>query len=311
MGEQTSVIAVDVGGTSIKAALIDETGATGRRSDVPTPVADGPAAVVTAIREITRSLAGPSVAAVGVVVPGVVEVATGTARYSANLGWRDLPLGELLAADTAVPVAVEHDVRAAGYAERALGRARGVGDSLVVVIGTGIAGVVVAGGAPVRGAIDLAGEIGHVPVHPDGEPCACGQRGCTETYASAAAIARRYLARTGRRAAPTEIVAARASDPVAAQVWAEAAEALGIALAGYTLLLDPSLVILAGGLAEAGPALRDPVRTALAARLAWRPPPAVEISPLAGRAGQYGAALLAWRAAGRDLGDDWQITAAS
>lgn len=303
----SAVVAVDVGGTSIKAAVLDDRGATVRHHDVPTPTAQGPDAVVVAIRQAVRDLAGPEVRGVGVVVPGIVEVGAGVARYSANLGWRDVPLGALLADDVGVPVAIEHDVRAAGHAERVLGRARGVADCLIVVLGTGIAGVVISGGQHVRGATDLAGEIGHVPVHPDGEACACGQRGCAETYASAAALARRYFDRTGRRLTAEQVGAARSSDPAAGRVWDDAAEALGLALAGYTMLLDPSLVVLAGGLSAAGAALRDPVRAAVAARLTWRPAPAVELSPLAGRAGQYGAALFAWRAAGRELGDDWAV----
>ena len=157
-----------------------------------------------------------------------------------------------------------------------------------------------------RGATDLAGEIGHVPVHPDGEPCACGQRGCIETYASAAAIARRYLARPDGGRSADRSGGARGTTGPPQQVWDEAAQALGIALVGYTMLLDPSLVVLAGGLAAAG--RRCAIRfVTLSARLAWRPAPAVELSPLAGRAGQYGAALLAWRAAGREhLGDAWR-----
>ncbi|HET8582303.1 MAG TPA: ROK family protein [Jatrophihabitans sp.] len=300
-----AVVAVDVGGTAIKAAVLDARGTTLRGDTLPTPVRDGADAVVAAIRAVVGALVDESVCAVGLVVPGVVEVAGGVARYSANLGWRDVPLGALLGADVGVPVVLEHDVRAAGYAERTLGLARDVRDCLVVPIGTGVAGVVVAGGAHLRGALDLAGEIGHVPVYPDGEPCACGQRGCTETYASAAAIARRYLARTDRALSAPEILAARSSDPVAAAVWDEAAEALGLALAGYTMLLDPALIVLSGGLSEAGEALRDPVREALAARLAWRVAPRVEISPLGGRAGQYGAALFAWQAAGRDVTTTW------
>ncbi|MFN2562781.1 MAG: ROK family protein [Jatrophihabitans sp.] len=303
----SAVVAVDVGGTSIKAAVLDDRGTTVRRHDAPTPAAEGPDAVVAAVRQAVRDLTGPDVQAVGVVVPGVVDVAVGVARYSANLGWRDVPLGALLAADLGVPVAIEHDVRAAGHAERVLGRARGVADCLIVVLGTGIAGVVVSGGQHLRGATDLAGEIGHVPVYPDGDPCACGQRGCTETYASAAAIARRYFDRTGRRLTAEQVAAARSTDVAAAQVWDEAVTALGLALAGYAMLLDPSLVVLAGGLSAAGTALRDPVRAALAARLVWRPAPVVELSPLAGRAGQYGAALFAWRAAGHELGDDWTV----
>jgi glucokinase len=300
------VIAVDVGGTSIKAALIDSAGAAIRRVDAPTPVAEGPDAVIDAVRDLARGLATPDVVACGVVVPGVVEVATGIARYSTNIGWRDVPLGALLGDDLGVPVAVDHDVRAAGLAERTLGLARGVADCLVVVIGTGIAGVIVSSGAHIRGATDLAGEIGHLPVHPEGEICACGQRGCTEAYASAASIARRYLAVSGHSLSAAEVAAARLSDPHAGQVWTDATDALGLAIVTCTMLLDPTSVVLAGGLAEAGDALRDPVLDAVEARLTWRPAPSIAVSPLASRAGQYGAALLAWQLVGSEL-TEWRI----
>jgi glucokinase len=302
-----SVIALDVGGTSIKAAIVDESGAMLRRTDARTPVSGGADAIVSAIRAVADELTSPEVAAVGVVVPGVVDAASGIARYSVNLGWRDIPLGALLTADLGLPVAVEHDVHAAGLAERTFGRARGVSDCLVVVIGTGIAAVVVAGGDPVRGALGIAGEIGHVPVYPDGEPCGCGLRGCAEVYASAAAIARRYAARGGEPLTAAEICARLGSDHIADAVWNDATSTLGLALATYTLLLDPSLIVLAGGLSAAGAALRDPVRAALATHLAWRAAPAVEVSLLTNRAGLFGAALLAWRAAGRDVGPGWTV----
>jgi glucokinase len=301
----SAVIAVDVGGTSIKAARFGPDGTVLRRSDRPTPVSAGEEAVVAAIRAAVVELRTPAVVACGMVVPGVVDVATGTARYSANIGWRDVPLGDLVRADLGVPVAVDHDVRAAGIAEAALGAARGIRDCLVVVIGTGIAGVIMSDGTHVRGATDLAGEIGHLPVYPDGELCACGQRGCTETYASAASIARRYRERTGRDLTAARIVTAGPSDPIAARVWGEATQALGLALASHTMLLDPALIVLGGGLSEAGAALRDPVAAALAARLTWRPPPTIEVSSLGARAGQFGAALLAWRAVGHDV-DGWR-----
>jgi glucokinase len=292
------VIAVDVGGTGIKACLVDGAGAPTHRITRPTPVADGPAAVLAAVRQVAAELAGPDVVAAGVVVPGSVDVHAGVARYAANLGWTDVPLRDLLAADLGVPVVVEHDVRAAGLAELTLGKARGVGECLVLVIGTGIAGVVVSGGSIVRGATDLAGEIGHTPVHPDGEMCACGQRGCLETYASAASIARRYRALGGVEtdaSTARELAARRDSDPVARQVWADAVDALAIALTTYTMLLDPEVVVFSGGLAEAGPALLEPVRESLDGRLRWRPAPALRTSTLAGCAGQLGAAILAWQ----------------
>jgi glucokinase len=304
-----AVVAIDVGGTGIKAALVDEYGGTPQRVHLPTPVADGPAAVVEAVRTAARKLAGPDVQAVGIVVPGEVDVATGIARYATNIGWRDVPLRDLLSADLGVPVVLEHDVRAAGLAERTLGRARGLAECLLVVLGTGIAGVIVSGGAPLRGATDLAGEIGHIPVYPDGDLCACGQRGCLETYASAAAIARRYTALLGLPDGPpitaSDVAAVRTSDPTAARVWQEATDALGIALATYTLLLDPALVVLGGGLADAGDALLDPARSALAARLAWRPAPALALSPLGSQAGLLGAAIFAWQAVGRSDFDGW------
>ena len=303
-------MAVDVGGTRIKAAVLSAAGSVLRRVERPTPVADGPAIVVETVRTIAHELSGPDVVAGGVVVPGSVDVETGTAHYAANIGWRDVPLRDLLAADLGVPVVLEHDVRAAGLAECLLGRARGVADCLVVVIGTGIAGVIVSHGVALRGATALAGEIGHVPVYPDGDVCACGQRGCLETYASGAAIARRYRVRRG---APTlnaqDIAAARATDPWADQVWRDATTALGIALASATMLLDPKLIVLGGGLATAGGALLDPVREELAARLTWRAAPAVVLSACGSRAGQLGAAILAWQAAGRSDFSTWALAA--
>jgi glucokinase len=304
-------VAVDVGGTRIKAAVLNTAGRVLRQIERPTPVADGAATVVDTVRTIARELTGPDVVAGGVVVPGSVDVQTGIARYAANIGWRDVPLRDLLAADLGVPVVLEHDVRAAGLAECLLGRARGVADCLVVVIGTGIAGVIVSHGVALRGTTALAGEIGHVPVYPDGEVCACGQRGCLETYASGAAIARRYRARRG--AAPglsaQHIAAARGTDPWADQVWRDATTALGIALASATMLLDPELIVLGGGLATAGDVLLDPAREELAARLTWRAAPAVVLSACGSRAGQLGAAILAWQAAGRSDFSTWALAA--
>lgn len=306
-GTARTVLAIDVGGTGIKAALIDGDGAVVRRLERATPAAEGPQAVVAAVRAVAAELADRSVAAVGAVVPGAVDVSAGIARYSANLGWRDVPLRDLLIADLGLPVTVEHDVRAAGWAEVVLGRARDVADCLIMIIGTGIAGVVRSGATMLRGAGDLAGEIGHVPVYPDGDICACGMVGCLETYASAAAVARRYQARSGRVRDARAVAAARESDPVAGEVWQEATQALALALTTYTMLLDPAAIVLGGGLAEAGEALLAPVRGELSRRLVWRPAPPVEVSPLGARAGQLGAALLAWQSIGRTGFETWSV----
>ncbi len=305
-----AVVAVDVGGTSIKAGRIDEAGGLSKEVTLATPVADGPQAVVAAIRSTIRSLVGTGgVAAVGLVVPGDVDSDAGIARFAANVGWRDAPLRELVHADTGLPTVLEHDVRAAGLAERAVGLARGVEDSLVAVVGTGIAAVVTAAGRHVPGARRLAGELGHLPVWPDGEPCPCGQRGCLERYASAASISRRYAERSGHTEQAPEIARRRSSDPDAAAVWAEATTALGIALAACTMLLDPALIVLSGGLSHAGSGLLDPVRDVLTERVVWRDRPEVVLSTLGSRAGMLGAAILAWRAVGESEFEAWPAEA--
>jgi glucokinase len=289
-----AVIAVDVGGTTIKAAIVDADGALHDELTRPTPVAQGPESVVNELTAVVSELAASGAAAVGIVVPGIVDPATGRAVFSANVGFRDLPVLDLVQSAVGLPTLLEHDVFAAGVAERTIGAAAGVDDHLVAVIGTGIAGVVHAAGSPVRGARGLAGELGHMPVWPGGEPCPCGQRGCLERYASAAAISRRYGELSGEASVGAEaIMRGRSSDPTAHRVWQEAAEALAIAFVTCTMLLDPELIVISGGLSAAGDALRTPVQSELAERITWRTPPPLRLSPLGARAGLLGAAILA------------------
>lgn len=306
-----AAVAVDVGGTGVKGMLVGPDGRVHASAQAPTPVREGPDAVVAAVRGFVGDLAGAAEgvvpAAAGVVVPGEVDAAAGIARYSANIGWRDVPLRALLSEDLGVPVVVEHDVRAAGIAELVLGSAQGADDCVIVVIGTGIAAVLVSGGRTVHGATGLAGELGHVPVRPGGETCACGQRGCLETYASAGAVARRYARAGGEPLPTTEIVARLGTDPLADRVWAEAIGALTDAVITMTMTMDPSVVVLGGGLAQAGAVLLDPLRDGVAAGLTWRRPPRIELSPLGARAGRYGAAVLAWRAVGITDFAGWRL----
>ncbi len=165
------------------------------------------------------------------------------------------------------------------------------------------------GGRPFLGAHGRAGELGHVVVEPGGPPCACGARGCLEAIASAAAIERAYAARRRRRVAaetPVRATAAsrprgrgaarRRTTPSPARCGSRAARALGAALADAVALLDPGLIVVGGGLAEAGAQLIDPVAAELAARSRLGPPPRVVAAELGADAGCRGAALLAWRA---------------
>jgi glucokinase len=307
-----AVVAVDVGGSSMKGAVVGHDGTILAMDTRPTAAERGPAAVVddivgfaAGLSEAGQRRTGASPVAAGIAVPCLVDEVTGVAAYSANIGWRDVPIGDLATRRLDRPVAIGHDVRTGGLAESRLGAGRNAADFLFLPIGTGIAGAVVLRGAPYPGDRGWAGELGHIPVWPDGEPCACGNRGCLETYASAAAIARRYSGAPGLDAEDV-LARAAAGDPDAVRVWDEAVEALAIGLAAYILTLDPALVVIGGGLAEAGTRLLAPLRGRLATRLAWRDPPRIEAARLGPRATTLGAALLGWRAAGHpDAGGDW------
>ena len=295
-----SVLAVDLGGTTIKGATVDARGRVRAELVRATPVADGPEAVLGALESAVSELAGedPTVRIVSAVVPGVVDVAAGRIVFAGNLGLRDVAIRERLGRATGLPTLIDHDVRAAGVAERTIGAARGSRDHIIVVCGTGVAASVSVAGEPLLGANGVAGEFGHIPVWPDGELCECGQRGCLERYASAAAIARHYAEHGGEPGVSAREVAGRRDiDPAAARAWGDACRALAVGLAGAAALLDPDLIVIAGGLSEAGRALLDPVRAEVDARLAWRAAvPELRGSGLGARAGVMGAAVLGWRA---------------
>jgi glucokinase len=309
------VVACDVGGTGIKAGLVDVAGRVHHARTVPTPAVDGDgdatakavldrvAGLVDDLRWAAGEGSWDGPAGIGVVVPGLVDAAAGVARYAENLGWRDVPFGARLGEITGLPVAFDHDVRAAGAAEQQLGAGRGHRDVAFVPIGTGIAAALVLDGRPYAGG-GWAGEIGHIDVG-SGLPCPCGSRGCLETVASAAAIARRYTERSGRPVAGALDVAGRLGadtgdgDADARAVWAEAVDALAFVLAVTAAVAAPELIIIGGGLSGAGEVLLEPLRRGVAARVT--PPqrhPELVRAVLGEQAGLLGAALLAWRQAG-------------
>ncbi len=298
------VIALDVGGTGMKAALIGAGGALLHEDRRPTGRERGPDAVVASVVDFAadlrargvREFGEPAVAA-GVAVPGVVDDAAGVAGYSANLGWRDVPLRALLAERLpGVPVALGHDLRCGGLAEGRLGAGRGRDRFLFVALGTGIAAALGTAGRIDPGAGGQAGEIGHVVVRPGGRRCPCGRTGCLETVASAASVGRAWARAAGRPAATAADCAAAvaAGDPLAAGVWRDAVAALADGLLTAVTLLDPGLVIVGGGLARAGSTLLDPLRAAVRERLTFETPPVIVPAALGDAAGCLGAGLLAW-----------------
>jgi glucokinase len=317
------VAAVDVGGTRVKAALVDRSYDVVAALTVPTPAdvaADIGGTVAAAVAELLADAgpdAGPDdgldngsdagldngsdarpvrVVGCGVVVPGLVDERRGVGLWSANLGWRDLPVADAVSAHLQVTTAVGHDVRAGLLAEARLGAARGARHALFLPVGTGIAGALLLEGVLIS-ADGWAGELGHMVVDPAGPPCACGAVGCLEAIGSASAVERAYAASTGRRCSAEQVAALTAAgEPSASLVWERAVSALGAALAATVTLTGVDLVLLGGGLAESGETLLRPLRADLDARLTFQRRPRLEKAALGDRAGCLGAACLAWDA---------------
>ncbi|MFF7053275.1 ROK family protein [Streptomyces griseorubiginosus] len=298
------VIALDVGGTGMKAALVGAGGELLHRARRATGRERGPDAVVEGILDFaaelraygTEQLGAPALAA-GVAVPGIVDEEHGVAAYAANLGWRDVPLRALLTDRLGgAPVALGHDVRTGGLAEGRIGAGQGTDRYLFVALGTGIAGAIGIAGRVEAGAHGFAGEIGHVVVRPGGAPCPCGQRGCLERYASAAAVSEAWAAVTGNPEADAADCARAvdADDPKAREVWQHAVDTLADGLITALTLLDPRTLIIGGGLAEAGETLFTPLREAVRSRITFQKPPTIVPAALGDTAGCLGAGLLAW-----------------
>jgi glucokinase len=299
------VVAVDIGGTTLKGAVFDRDGHVLAVRTRPTFGVHGRAAdsVSDLIRQLLDLMRGQDrcPAAVGAASPGMVDTRRGVVISAVNLDWAGLPLRARLQEEFALPVALEHDARAAALGEQAA-RAGGpdaaspgpLRDFAFIPIGTGIAAAIVTGGRLVDGATGSAGEFGHIPVVPGGRPCACGQLGCIEAYASGPAIEARYTELGGGRRSAGQIAASAGQDERAGRVWASAVDALAAGLVALVALTDPAVVIIGGGVGQAGAALLDPLAEALAARLTWRAHPRLLESVLGPRAGLIGAGLCGW-----------------
>jgi glucokinase len=298
------VIALDVGGTGMKAALVGADGGLLHQARRTTGRERGPDAVVESILAFAADLRahgethfGEPAAAAGVAVPGIVDADRGIAVYAANLGWRDVPLRDLLGERLhGVPVALGHDVRTGGLAEGRIGAGRGADRFLFVPLGTGIAGAIGIDGRVEAGAHGFAGEIGHIVVRPGGVPCPCGQRGCLERFASAAAVSEAWAAASGDPDADAAdcAKAVESGDPRARAVWQTAVDALADGLVTALTLLDPRTLIVGGGLAEAGETLFTPLRAAVERRVTFQKLPSIVPAALGDTAGCLGAGLLAW-----------------
>jgi len=290
-------LGLDLGGTNIKCAVVDDSLRVLATASCPTDAADGEAAVLARVaalgRETVSQLGEPSTA--GLALPGHFDAGAGVLLPNLLGEWVGRPIAGPVGEALGVPVSLVNDVRALTLAELRLGAGRGASDLVCIALGTGVGGGVVIGGRLHLG-LGHAGEIGHTTVEPDGPLCGCGNRGCLDRVAGADAIA----ALAGQPTVAAAADAARGGDETALSAFAQAGTYVGRALAGAVVLLWPERVVVGGGVAEAGELLLGPVRDELRRRACVAPVAdiavvAAELGPVAGA---VGAALWAAESGG-------------
>ncbi len=307
-------IGIDIGGTKIAAGVVDEDGRILARLKRETPTIE-PLAVIDAIAEITEEFRREHhITAVGIGAAGFVDATQSTVLFAPHLAWRNEPLRDSVARRTGLPVMVDNDANASGWAEWRFGAAQGEADLVLITLGTGIGGAIVIDGQPYRGKFGVAGEFGHMQVVPDGRLCECGNHGCWEQYASG-----RVLTRRGRAAAAdgTDIGKAMLADAggdieriegsfvsryadegnAEAIEWiADVGDWLGVGIANLAAALDPGMFVIGGGVSDAGDLLIEPAKAAYSRTLTgrgYRAEARIARAHLGPEAGLIGAADMA------------------
>jgi glucokinase len=310
-------IGVDIGGTKVLGGVVDRDGTLVAQARRETPAEDVAQTLERIVEVITELSARYEVDAVGIGAAGWIDAKRSTVLFAPNLAWRNEPLRDEIARHVPVPVVVENDANVAAWAEFQFGAAADAAESMVLyTVGTGIGGGIILGGELVRGAHGIAAELGHTLLVPDGHLCGCGRRGCIEQYASGSALVR--FARASASAQPEQAKvlldlaghdvaaitgplvtqAARLGDASANDAFAQVGHWLGQGLADMVQILDPQVLVVGGGVIDAGDLLMQPTRAAFTAALAQRGRlPVAEVRPalMGNTAGVIGAADLARR----------------
>jgi glucokinase len=306
-------IGIDIGGTKIAGALVDESGNILRENRVATPAKDSEALVAAVVELVNELAAGQHVLGVGVAAAGFIDSKQSTVIYAPNLSWRNEPLKEKLQKHFDFPVIVDNDANAAGWAEYRYGAGRGFSHMTMLTIGTGVGGAIIVDGHLLRGGFGVAAELGHLRIVPDGIPCGCGQRGCIESYGSGSALLRnarelaaagttegarlRELADQNGQLTGAEVYQAiLEGDAGALALLRELGDYLGQAIASLASVLDPEVVVIGGGVSAAGELLLQPIRESYQKHLSargFRPELELKVAELVNDAGVVGAADLA------------------
>jgi glucokinase len=309
-------LGLDLGGTNLKAVVVEHDGAQWRvldRDMVATPAADGPDAVVASLIDVGRELVGRSsgVSTVGIGIPGLYDPVAGTTRFLVNVpgAWAGRPVAGPVGVALGMPAALINDARAFGVAELRLGAARGVSTMIGFTLGTGVGGVIAVDGRVHQGHDGTAGELGHQTIEPDGPWCGCGNRGCLEAFARGDQIA----ALCGTVTPEEAIDRARAGDTRAIDGFAQVGRYLGIGIANMIVVISPDRVVLGGGLAVAADLMLDAIHDELRRRVHTTSLDPVEVvtAELGTWAGAIGAAVHGAEQARRPATDGSQPTPTS
>lgn len=307
-------IGIDLGGTRLRAALVDATGEIHARAATPTDVAGGPSGVIAQISallaELGVDLSRPDLAGIGVCAPGPLDSETGVVLGIPTLpGWEGFPLRSALETAFGKPVVVENDGIAAANGEWRHGAAQGLANFVYVTVSTGIGGGVVVDGRLLRGRRGMIAHVGHMVIDPQGPVCSCGATGCFEAIASGNALGAAGRQRAaekpdsplGRRNAlspldaPAIVAAAREGDAMATALLDREARYLGLGFSNLAHLFSPQAIVMGGGVSQAFDLLSPGIRHTLETTAL---PPfrdvAVLPSALGDNAGIIGAALLVW-----------------
>ena len=291
-------IGIDIGGTKIAGALVNDLGEILEQRQVPSPAHSAQQmedSIVELIQELSQ---GNPVKAAGVAAAGFIDAAQSTVYYAPNIAWRNEPLKDKLEARINLPIVIENDANAAGWAEYRFGAGKSFTHMTMLTIGTGVGGAIIANGELFTGGFGAGAEIGHLRVQPDGLECGCGQRGCIESYGSGRALLRYLREETGNPAldANEGKKLLEDGDPAAWRALETLGRWLGIACASLSAVLDPQVYVIGGGVAAAGEHLLQPIRESFLTNLSakgYHPEPEFRIAQLVNDAGVVGAADLA------------------
>ncbi len=310
-------IGIDIGGTKIAGALVDEEGNIVRESRVPTPAGSADAVVDAVVSLIQELSSEHKVLGAGVAIAGFIDSLQSEVLYAPNLSFRNEPFKAKLEAKLDIPVLLENDANAAGWAEYRYGAGRGFKHMVMLTIGTGVGGAVITNSRMLRGGFGIAGELGHIRVVPEGRLCGCGARGCIEQYGSGTALLRSAIEladssdaggerlrelrkQAGELKGEQVYQAITEGDHGALGLLRELGSWLGQTIATLSAVLDPEVVVIGGGVSAAGALLIDPIREAFQANMpahGFRPELQVRVAEFVNDAGVVGAAdlvRLAW-----------------